>query len=520
MTELSKIKDDVLDAIQDTETKLADTELWSERISQFIKALEESHQQAVADVAAIVEPYDKDLSSALSATLNVALAGGSLADHTDSELGFVLHWLTYPPTDLTSLAAEMHPDAGFNHIWNAFLKALPTPLTTPDHLSKLQAISESDVTALATSDGTIIGFGKYEQLDPGWAWTAWNRLLNWWDGISDFAATDTFEPIDLVANDSGTVRIAIIGDWGTGTFDEAGSLNPDGPAAAVMQTVVELAPDYIIHVGDTYYAGTNDKRPPKGEEKANLVDIWAEYTEGKFPAGRFFTLNSNHEMYGGAYGLYDVALSNPLFKAQQGLTYFSLKFGKWLIGCFDSAYFSPSVTYLLGGLGSETDDPAQYKFLSEFKAYADDGNMNTMLMCHHNPIDTFATKLEGPLWANVTNTITPDYWYWGHIHMGAIYSDNAPIWKTTPTKTKARCIGHSAIPIAVPWGFEKPENKNNVDWYAQTPLDGGTDNPPSKLPVEKQPRIKNGFAIITLHADGNIKEEAFDMGNTAPIWVK
>jgi len=531
MTTLSKIQEDFIAAAQTGATPLENIEYWADKIPPFLLALEQSHQLLVANIAALIPGLNSDisrelpneLSNELSGKLALSLDGAPLPEEGDNELGNILYWLANPAEALPMLSAVTTTYPGFDAVWNAMLKAAPAPLLSATNIANLQSLLTAAPGVLATSDGTIIGFEKYEQLDKGWAWTAVNRVLNWWDGIADFKTTDEkFCPTQLVPNKDGTVRIAIIGDWGTGTFTETGNPDPDGPAAGVMKTVVELAPDYIIHVGDTYYAGTNAKRPPHGEEAANLVNLWKQIT-GATSSDRFFTLNSNHEMYGGAEGLYGVALADPIFSAQGELTYFSLQFGNWLIGGFDSAYYSPSITYLTGGLGSQKDDPKQYEFLSDFKAYAatgasGGGQMNTMLMCHHNPIDTFANEVKGPLWGNVTDTFTPDYWYWGHIHMGAIYSDDATVWTTTKTKTKARCIGHSAIPIATPWGFEEPANAGNADWYANTPLNGGTPAPPGHLPVEHQPRIKNGFAIITLGADGSILEETYDQGSTTRTW--
>ena len=523
MTDLSTLQDNFVAAANAGSTPISNLDFWIKRIPPFLQALEASHQIMVADIASRVPSLDARLGAELSANLSRSLGYNSLPTEGDSELGNVLYWLANPTEAFTGLEAATAEYPGFAPVWDALLKAAPAPLISNNQMASLQTLFASKAGVLATSDGTIIGFGKYEQLDKGWAWTAVNRVLNWLCGIADFATTDeNFTPIQLKANQNGDVRIAVIGDWGTGVFTESGNPDPEGPAAAVMKTVVELAPDYIIHVGDTYYAGTNAKRPPRGEEAANLVDLWKQIT-GATSSDRFFTLNSNHEMYGGAEGLYGVALADPIFSAQGGLTYFSLQFGNWLIGCFDSAYFSPSITYLTGGLGSQDKDPKQYEFLSDFKAYAatganGGGQMNTMLMCHHNPIDTFANEVKGPLWGNVTDTFTPDYWYWGHIHMGAIYSDDAAVWATTNTKTKARCIGHSAIPIATPWGFEEPANAANAEWYANTPLDGSVPQKPDGWPLEHQPRIKNGFAIITLGADGSILEETFDQGSTVRTW--
>jgi hypothetical protein len=524
MTLLTAIKDDFTRALTDLKTTAEDAVTLLSEVPLFIKALEDSHQIAVAELADQLEPIDGKLAAKLKSRLGDALVGNTLPSEGDSELGYILHYLAYPNGELDDLSAasELHPD--FDTVWRAFKAAAPNPITTAEDLDAVKALLSSQKDVLATNDGTILGFSQYEQLDARWGWTAVNRLLNWLCGIHKFNTTEKLDPIKLTSLDPGQqdeIKVAVIGDWGTGIYTEHEFADPDGPAAAVMKTVVAQKPDYIIHVGDTYYAGTGGNRPPKGEEQANLVDLWQKIVGDDFPAGRYFTLNSNHEMYGGAFGLYDVALKDPLFSAQNNLTYFSLRFGKWLIGGFDSAYYSPSITYLNGGLGDEAKDPAQHKFLRQFKKRAAEHDLKTMLMCHHNAIDTFGNKVKEPLWSDVTDIVTPDYWYWGHIHMGAAYSDEAAVWGkdggAKGRKTKARCIGHSAIPIAVPWGFEAKANHKNQTWYAKTMLDGGEAVPPMHLPAEFQPRIKNGFAVLTLHKDGRIKEEAFDEGDNTGV---
>jgi len=56
----------------------------------------------------------------------------------------------------------------------------------------------------------------------------------------------------------------------------------------------EASCDYIVHLGDVYYAGT-ELAPPPGEEMQHFLQMWPA-----MPPGRSFTLNSNREMYGGA----------------------------------------------------------------------------------------------------------------------------------------------------------------------------------------------------------------------------
>ena len=80
--------------------------------------------------------------------------------------------------------------------------------------------------------------------------------------------------------------------------------------------------DYIVHLGDVYYAGTT------GEESGNFVDLWPK----AYASGNSFTLNSNHEMYYGANGYFKTALgSGAPFAHQKNTSYFALTYGDWVV---------------------------------------------------------------------------------------------------------------------------------------------------------------------------------------------
>jgi len=333
-----------------------------------------------------------------------------------------------------------------------------------------------------------------------------NHIPKWFGkgyGIADFVKHDWNQPVALQPGSDGPVRIAIIGDWGSGKYKLNCLADKDGPACAVLDALRKLAtpPDYIIHLGDTYYSGTGPNRSPAREETHHLVDILKLYP-GLAKPGHCFTLNSNHEMYGGAYGYYSSALSDPLFSSQQGCSYFALEFGDWIIAGIDSAYFDPSTLYMNGGLGAKTINP-QYQFLQQVKA----SGKKVIVMSHHTGLSTDGGSPSKYLWKDVTDVVTPDYWYWGHTHLGAVYSS-----KAYSGNVRCRCIGHSSIPFAIPPGMDKC--RENVDWYSDSALECGKE---LQALYYSQPRAKNGFAILTLSEDG-ITEEVYDIGNTKPVW--
>lgn len=428
----------------------------------------------------------------------------------EGELAFLLYYLHYPPAELR---AEIDALPGLKLLWDSLAQAAAQPVFTPEGLDSLRASLASGADVYCNKWGDIYGFGTYEQFDPGWAWTLKNDLMNhlpkWMGkgcGIRDFVPLSWTQPVALQAGEGGKVRIAVIGDWGSGQYQLSGLQNPKGPACAVMETLssLEEKPDYIIHLGDTYYAGTGPSRSPSGEEAQNLVDILRDYPD-LARESRCFTLNSNHEMYGGAHGYFDVALSHPLFSAQRGCSYFALEFGNWIIAGIDSAYFAPSALYMSGGLGGPSDP--QYAFLAHIAQMKAKGK-KVILMSHHTGISTDGASTNEPLWGDVTvtGTLEPDYWYWGHTHLGMVYNANA-----ASGGVQTRCIGHSSMPFAIPPGLASCAN---VSWHSNTPLSAER---MLAAPWYSEPRATNGFAVLTLERD-RITEEIYNIGSTTRVW--
>ncbi len=422
------------------------------------------------------------------------------------ELAFLLYYLQNPPPELR---AEIDALPDLKVVWDTMAAVAAPPRFTPSSFSSLAASLPTEAMVKCTEWGDIYGAGKYEMLDDGWAWTLKNDLMNHipkWSGngygIANFITHDWKQPVALQPGSDGQVRIAIIGDWGAGKYNLQGLADKDGPACAVMDTLNKLAtpPDYLIHLGDTYYSGTGPNRSPTLEETHHLIDILRLYPSIAKP-GHCFTLNSNHEMYGGAYGYYGSALSNPLFSGQKGCSYFALEFGNWIIAGIDSAYFDPSTLYMDGGLGDKTKNP-QYQFLRQVKA----SGKKVIVMSHHTGLSTDGRHSSKYLWDDVNSVVAPDYWYWGHTHLGAVYSNQA-----YSGNMKTRCIGHSAMPFAIPPGMEKCGQY--VDWYSNSPLDSNMER---QALYYSSPRAKNGFAILTLSKDG-ITEQVYEIGNTKPV---
>ncbi len=356
------------------------------------------------------------------------------------------------------------------------------PDSTLDAVQWEQWQRQIEGAGVLKGDGSLASTARYALLDPGWVLS----LLNF---ISVKLHIRKIAPFNSNSNviqipARKTLRIALFGDWGTGPYQD-GNL-PASPSQQIMQQIHNQAPDIAIHLGDVYYSGTD------GEEHRKLINSW----NYRAPLGNF-TLNSNHEMYYGGQGLFNIAL-NPvhtsLFRTQGESTFFSIHFGNWLILGLDSAYYaSQSTMYMDGAI----TDQAQRKLLQE----AGKSGKRIMILTHHNPLTELGDKLKG-LWTDVVSALTkePDYWYWGHVHNGIVYSETS-----AAGSVKCRCQGNGSIPIGNAVWFEK---KTDISFYTNASL--GDTNPRNAL------RVKNGFALLEFDQDAVNEHWYYQDGS--PAW--
>jgi hypothetical protein len=137
-------------------------------------------------------------------------------------LSFLLYYLHNPPPELR---AEIDALPELKLLWDAMAAvAAPSPFT-PESFAMLAASLPAQAMVKCTEWGDIYGTGRYEQLDAGWAWTLKNDLMNhlpkWMGkgyGIAEFVKRDWKQPLALQPGSDGKVRIAIIGDWGSGKY--------------------------------------------------------------------------------------------------------------------------------------------------------------------------------------------------------------------------------------------------------------------------------------------------------------
>jgi hypothetical protein len=407
----------------------------------------------------------------------------------DVEWGLIPYWISHPPAFVETFLNSGTPreQAIKKLLWDGLEALVPSHIDPANYQALIKAVEGAGIIM---DDGSFLSDHTYAVLDPQWLWA----VLNW--GVSTVGhvrqpfATTPPVPIRLDDKGAGSVTIALVGDWGTGPFT-------DGQAIAVMAQIAALNPNYLVHMGDVYFAGTAGAFLPPNEEQENFIDC----ISGRFATGTCFALNSNHEMYGGAEGYYTVALADGRFRAQNKNSYFALTYGGWTILGLDSAYYATGM-YMNGSLDPQGGQAAWIGTLGLTPS-------RTIVLTHHNPIlYNGAYEASIPLWSQVTGALgsgkpsgDPAAWYWGHIHNGIVYNPSGITGLTTTTR--ARCLGHGALPFGDATGL-KNISTDDIPYYACTP---NPRNPPTVL---------NGFVLLTIDATGTVTERFFEQGNTTP----
>lgn len=333
-----------------------------------------------------------------------------------------------------------------------------------DHAVFAADRAEGRLPEHVAADGAIWGLGKYLQLDPGWT----EALIHYLENRNNKARFST-APRVIDIPDATTVAIA--GDWGTGYW-RAGT-----GAEGVARQIAAGRPDYTIHLGDVYYAGSSD------EERDKLVKLWPAGSRGSI------TLNSNHEMYDGAHA-YFAALAAPPFELQGGCSYVALRNAHWLIIGLDTGYDATGKLYLDGAIAE-----VQVEFLRQMAAAA--GDRRIVLVSHHEGTNLAGTATTA-LWQQVVRGLgrPPTAWYWGHAHNGVVY---APV-----EGCHGRCVGHGAIP----YGNATMFRGSKTALWSETVNAHDADVPS---------RVTNGFARITI--DGERWREELIAEDGAVRWA-
>jgi hypothetical protein len=282
--------------------------------------------------------------------------------------------------------------------WDGHLGNFGQPLNQAQAQPLAAPLRPAAIEIKVASDGQILGTGKYQELDPRWELVAGTV---WLENLLHKHPFPQGVPGILPMPD--TVRIVLVSDFGTGHFGAQ-----DSPSTRIAHFIPSLRPDYTIHLGDVYYAGTN------AEEVSNFIVTWPTGSRGSF------TLNSNHEMYSGGGPYFNKAVGGPVFNppgkpSQSPFSFFAIENDHWILVGLDSAYYADVLhLYLQGTLGSGN---AQIAFLEDIARRG----KRVIVLTHHNGLPIGGTR--------------------------------------------CRCLGHGALP----WGFstdlDAAQKAARVEWF-------------------------------------------------------
>jgi hypothetical protein len=347
-------------------------------------------------------------------------------------------------------------------------------------------------------DGILCQNSPYASLDPCWIelFISYVYFQEYPEKIASFGNTPSVRSL----NNNNPVSIAIMGDWGTGEYDDFGF---PSPSSLMGKAIKNLNPDITVHLGDTYYAGSEEQ-----VTKKLLAD---------FPSGSIanYTMNGNHEMFDGANGYFKTALSHPVFIKQQHTSYFAILYNDWVITGLDTAYFDQSIFHLEGALNDENQ-------LAFIKSLHIKDHQKIILLTHHAALLIDGSAIIEPLFSQVYKAFGnryPDYWYYGHKHNGVVYNNASAqgAYKcNSGLSPQLRCFGHGSIPIGNAVGLHdgKGNKIEDVDYYASTAMP----NPDNIAGLRN--RVLNGFVILTL-SDNKIVEQVYEVSTdrgAIPVW--
>ncbi|MEA2204133.1 MAG: hypothetical protein QOE77_909 [Blastocatellia bacterium] len=268
---------------------------------------------------------------------------------------------------------------------------------------------------------------QYSKLDPRWVEVAWQKAKLFLKGKRKFITHKSVTDFRFDLKEECT--IAIVGDWGGG----------NAAAQAVAEQIKKIQPDYVIHLGDVYYAGT-----PK-----EVQDRFLQYWPRPAAPGQSFALNSNHEMYSGGYGYFDTILKD--FK--QPASYFSLANKNWRFIGLDTGYVEHDM------------NKEQVAWLmAQFKG----NNQRTILLSHHQLFSAYEKTDASNLKSRVQPLLDAGQiygWIWGHEHLCVVYKKQLGI--------EGVCLGNGCFP----YGMPKTKPQVPVAWFNTRAQQGDKEYP-------------------------------------------
>lgn len=244
-------------------------------------------------------------------------------------------------------------------------------------------------------------------------------------------------------HDADEIRIALAGDWGTGT-DEA---------FMVAERIKSFDPHYAIHLGDVYFVGDPT------EVRENFLGIpnpQHAYKPCVWPRGSrgTFSLNANHEMYARGYGYFPLMLPElglSIHGRPQGqkASFFCLENQYWRLVALDTGYRSINIPIIedIPFFSPDCALPGPLMAWLRESVFRPEDKRGIILLGHHQYCSCFQAGYTRQAEQLAEFIQRPVLWFWGHEHRLAIYEK----FQTGKGITAfGRCIGHGGMPIALP----------------------------------------------------------------------
>ena len=255
----------------------------------------------------------------------------------------------------------------------------------------------------------------------------WAECLTTYLGYKALLENPVYRPNQnqVVDLDPSISKLAIIGDWGTG----------DDVSTNLLKQVAALKPDLLIHLGDVYYAGTQD------EAKVNFIDICRSVL-GNIPV---YSLCGNHDMYSGGKGYYWL-----LDQIGQKASYFCLRNNNWAFVAMDTGFHDNNPFTISTNITKLVSQDGWSEAAWHLSQINNAGNRKLVLLSHHQLFSPFSSvgSVDGTAYAynpNLYDVFAPvlpkvEWWFWGHEHTLGIFAPYMGL-------KRGRCVGASAVPV-------------------------------------------------------------------------
>ena len=276
--------------------------------------------------------------------------------------------------------------------------------------------------------GSILSPGSFSPDDPDWVTLLARKML-----ANLATGRHPFNPRPAEHAISDTARLIIVGDWGTGLpraqavaryiAEEVASARQQGREA------------HVVHLGNIYYSGL------PGEVQRRALTYWPVSPAQAGAGVTSWSLNGNHDMYGGGFGYFETLLGDPRFATQHsadGLptSFFRLTSPSWEFVGLDTSWHPDP---LWDGVSAVLQDP-QADFVASVASQSD---RKMVLLSQHQLTSVYAPSDLGPeLPAKLAPVLSPGRitaWWWAHeptcMGFDSIQGVSFP-----------RCLGYGGVP--------------------------------------------------------------------------